>query len=322
MLELRTEVEIDAPAERVWAVLLDFERFPDWNPFIRRVHGDAQVGSRLDVLLGASGTRAMRFRPTVKAFEKAGGTAILLTHSPYPEAPITRADDYEAAYGLTLSMADAVRAATHLQVFVALGPYPVEFIRLRETLGDAPAVDTMTRAIDLAAKYIREGKAVAFGEVGRPHFPVGPDIVRACNGIIAYAMAQAKALECAVVLHTEDPTPATFAEFAAMATRAGLDPKYVVKHHSTPFTRLADTAGLVPWLLAKEELGAAAFKGGPRFLLETDYIDDPNRPGAVLGPATVPKKTRAWLDKGILTTEQAWSIHHDLPEKTYRIQID
>src|SRR2546427_9072393 len=67
MLELRTEVEIDAPAERVWAVLLDFERFPDWNPFIRRVHGDAQVGSRLDVLLGASGTRAMRFRPTVKA---------------------------------------------------------------------------------------------------------------------------------------------------------------------------------------------------------------------------------------------------------------
>src|SRR3989475_3821555 len=67
MLELRTEVEIDAPAERVWAVLLDFERFPDWNPFIRRVRGDAQVGSRLDVLLGASGTRAMRFRPTVKA---------------------------------------------------------------------------------------------------------------------------------------------------------------------------------------------------------------------------------------------------------------
>src|SRR5256712_12406872 len=67
MLELRTEVEIDAPAERVWAVLIDFERFPDWNPFIRRVHGDAQVGSRLDVLLGASGTRPMRFRPTVKA---------------------------------------------------------------------------------------------------------------------------------------------------------------------------------------------------------------------------------------------------------------
>ena len=67
MLDLRTEIEIDAPAERVWAVLIDFEKFPDWNPFIRSIHGDAQVGSRLDVLLGASGTRTMRFRPTVKA---------------------------------------------------------------------------------------------------------------------------------------------------------------------------------------------------------------------------------------------------------------
>ena len=65
MLELRTDIEIDAPVERVWEVLTDFDRFPDWNPFIRRIHGKAQVGSRLDVFLGASGTRGMRFRPIV-----------------------------------------------------------------------------------------------------------------------------------------------------------------------------------------------------------------------------------------------------------------
>src|SRR5437867_12809023 len=88
------------------------------------------------------------------------------------------------------------------------------------------------------------------------------------------------------------------------------------------FTRREDTAGLVPSILAKEELAAQALKGAPRFLLETDYIDDPRRPGAVLGPATVPKKTKAWLEKGLLTTEQASSIHHDLPEKTYRIEIN
>ena len=257
-----------------------------------------------------------------KTFEKSGGTAILLTHSPYAEVPITRAADYEKAYGLTLAMADAVRAATHLQVFVALGPYPVEFIQLRETLGHESATDAMKHAIDLAANDIRQGRAVAFGEIGRPHFPVGEDIIRACNDLVVYAMAQAKSLECAVVLHTEDPTPTTFAEFAGMAARAGLDPKYVVKHHSTPFTRREDTSGLVPSILAKEQLVVQALKGGSPFLLETDYIDDPRRPGAVLGPATVPKKTKAWLERGSLTTEQAWSIHHDLPERTYRIQIN
>ena len=67
MKELRTEIEIEAPPERVWAALLDFPSFPEWNPFIRRISGTPAVGSRLDVTLGASGTKPMSFRPTVKA---------------------------------------------------------------------------------------------------------------------------------------------------------------------------------------------------------------------------------------------------------------
>ena len=30
------------------------------------------------------------------------------------------------------------------------------------------------------------------------------------------------------------------------------------------------------------------------FLMETDFVDDPDRPGAVLGPKTVPRRVR-WL---------------------------
>jgi TatD-related deoxyribonuclease len=134
-------------------------------------------------------------------------------------------------------------------------------------------------------------------------------------------MERAKELGCAVVLHTEDPTPATFAEFARMASKAGLAPNRVVKHHSTPFTRTEDNHGIVPSLLAKEDLISEALQGRPRFLLETDYIDDPRRPGAVLGPATVPKKTRAWLASGLLSDDACHAIHKDLPEQTYGIEL-
>ncbi len=96
----------------------------------------------------------------------------------------------------------------------------------------------------------------------------------------------------------------------------------VVKHHSTPLTRPEDNHGLVPSILAKEALVVEALKGPPRFLLETDYIDDPRRPGAVLGPATVPRKTRAWLEKGLLTEDVAAAIHQDLPERTYGIRVE
>src|SRR2546422_43266 len=195
-----------------------------------------------------------------KAFEKAGGTAFLLTHAPYDDIPIHRGEDYGPAYEKTIRMAEAVRAATGVQVFVALGPYPVDLLNLRETIGSAAAVDAIRKGIDLAAAHIAGERAVAFGEIGRPHFPVDAEIVTACNELLGYAMARAKELDCAVVLHTEDPTRETFAGLARIAANARLDPKRVVKHHSTPLTRTEDTHGLVPSILAKEDLGVEALK--------------------------------------------------------------
>ena len=64
---LRTEIEIDAPADRVWDVLTDFTAYPDWNPFIRRAGGPVRVGSRLEARLQPPAGRAMTLRPTVLA---------------------------------------------------------------------------------------------------------------------------------------------------------------------------------------------------------------------------------------------------------------
>ena len=41
--ELRAEIEIDADPDSVWAVLMDFEAYPEWNPFIQPIEG-SQVG--------------------------------------------------------------------------------------------------------------------------------------------------------------------------------------------------------------------------------------------------------------------------------------
>ncbi|EMR75653.1 hypothetical protein MBGDF03_01150 [Thermoplasmatales archaeon SCGC AB-540-F20] len=56
--------------------------------------------------------------------------------------------------------------------------------------------------------------------------------------------------------------------------------------------------------------------------METDYIDDPRRPGAVLGPKTVPKLTRNLLDVGVMSEEQAYEIHVKNPQKTYGISLE
>ena len=42
-------VEIEAPIERVWEVLVDFGRYGEWNPFTTRVDTDSRVGSPVDL---------------------------------------------------------------------------------------------------------------------------------------------------------------------------------------------------------------------------------------------------------------------------------
>ncbi|MGH3914841.1 MAG: FAD-binding protein [Pseudonocardiaceae bacterium] len=68
-MQLRSEVEIDASPERVWAVLTDFPSFPRWNPFIRSAHGRLRPGEQLTIKLRL-GRRLMTFRPRVTVVDE------------------------------------------------------------------------------------------------------------------------------------------------------------------------------------------------------------------------------------------------------------
>jgi hypothetical protein len=66
---IETAIEIEAPPASVWAVLTDFEAYPEWNPFIRRARGAFAKGARLEVLIEPPGGRAMTFRPRLLVVE-------------------------------------------------------------------------------------------------------------------------------------------------------------------------------------------------------------------------------------------------------------
>lgn len=257
-----------------------------------------------------------------KEFERAGGTHLIIAHLPHKEHRIEKDRDHGPAFELTLSLAEGVGRGTGLRVFVTVGPYPVELIRLVEHMPLPDAVEIMKSGMETAANLVEEGRTIAIGEIGRPHFPVDSEILEASNEIMSYGMKLAAEVGCPVILHTESATPEVFRELALMADASGLERGKVVKHFSTPFVDTDRNSGLFPSIVSSRRNIAEAISQGNRFLMETDYLDDLKRPGAVLGPATVPKRTKAFLGNGTFTEEDVLKIHKDNPELVYGERFD
>jgi hypothetical protein len=64
-MTIETALSIDASPAHVWSILTDFERYAEWNPFVRSIQGDARVGEPLIVRLGPPGKEPMTFSPVV-----------------------------------------------------------------------------------------------------------------------------------------------------------------------------------------------------------------------------------------------------------------
>ncbi len=65
MKQLKTSIIIDAVPTLVWKVLMDFENYFKWNPFLISIQGKAEVGTYLENKIQMSETKRMDFKPEV-----------------------------------------------------------------------------------------------------------------------------------------------------------------------------------------------------------------------------------------------------------------
>jgi TatD-related deoxyribonuclease len=57
-------------------------------------------------------------------------------------------------------------------------------------------------------------------------------------------------------------------------------------------------------------------------MLETDFLDDPRRPGAVMALTTVPKRSYGLLNDGSLTEDILQRVHVHWPKVAYGIDVE
>jgi TatD-related deoxyribonuclease len=257
----------------------------------------------------------------VREFTHAGGTHLVLVSLPPWSLgiEINSANDYRKVFDKVLRIAKRAEEVEKVKVFVILGVHPAELTKYYGRLGLSRSIEIMKSGLEIARQYVVEGKAIGL-KSGRPHYVVEPKIWDASNDILRCGFEQAKEAGCAIQLHTESATEEGISEIAGIARSVGLAPEKVVKHFSPPVVTLCEKHGIFPSVLASEKAIETALSEGTRFMMETDYIDDLDRPGSVLGPKTIPRRTKQLIEKW--GEDVFWKIHKENPEKVYGVEID
>lgn len=254
-------------------------------------------------------------------FQRSGGTSMIIPNK--PTWTVSQGCNFTEAMELVIGYVDEINSETEVKAFAVVGAHPAELSRRVEAgMELGPAEELMRGALETAQNMVLEGRAIGIGEIGRPHYPVSQEEMEAHNRLMVYAMELAREADCPVQLHTESASEEQYKEFAEMASKAGLKKEKVIKHFSGPFILPEENYGLTPSLIASGDVIRQALRKGKNFLMETDYLDDITRPGAVLGPKTVPRRTRKMINSGLITEEDAYQIHVEWPEKLYNIEMD
>ena len=276
--------------------------------------------------------RSGRFLSAAEEFSRAGGTGIMLVHKPAIRGKLpTDLGGYRSAYAETLSMAEEVRNSVGLEVGVVLGPHPVVWEHQIQSLGLERSTELHLEAVGLALEHIEAGQANCLGEVGRPHYPVDQDTWTSATDMLLEIMRMASSTKCSIQLHVESNGEATCRELAGLCDRAGLPRDRAIRHYAPSDVSPEFTHGMAATVSVGqgsiEGLTSTATSQSSPWGMETDFLDDPSRPGAVLGPKTIPKRThelcsallhQGWEAEDV--TSLMYSIHSRWPDKLYSIR--
>jgi TatD-related deoxyribonuclease len=227
-------------------------------------------------------------------------------------------EDFRPGFEATIDVVERASEVLPGRAWPVLGVHPGLVSRLVDDREFEPeaASELMRAGIDVAAEYVAEGPALAL-KSGRPHYDVPEPVWDASNAVMRHAFETAAEVGCAVQLHAE--AGEDFSQVAEWAEDAGLPRGQVVKHYAE-----GRLEGPIPSVICdKDELERAAGRAeseGEPFLMETDFLDDPDRPGAVMGPKTVPRRVEWLLEAG--HGEAVRTAHVETPAAVYGVDTE
>ncbi|WP_297216461.1 TatD family hydrolase [Thermoplasma sp.] len=254
--------------------------------------------------------QASDFAAAVRIFRSAGGTSLNITNLPSHDR---KENYYDMLYRETIRIADIVRSQFGVETLVTIGPYPFDYFFFDQAQIDP--METMRHGLDLAARYIEEGMADAIGEIGFPHIPQSDEVMQKFWELLDYAMAVAHDVKAPLVLHTFDLSCDDYMRLEKRANSYGN--VMLVKHHARPEDLSCNTS-IFRSIPASRRAIREALRISRNFMMETDFINDPNDMNKFLPPDSVPKRAQMILQEYDDGGEILNRIFNEIPESVYQ----
>lgn len=222
-------------------------------------------------------------------FKASGGWFIALVALP-PSAYGIEPPNFEAYVKVVeVHVAECSRARqAGLKVACIAGFHPAEVDKLIDKYSVKPlqALELGYKVVDYVAGLAYENILDGIGEVGRQHYKTTSDRTLIAQLILERAMEHSRDKGLLVHMHLEQAGEATVDLTDKAATRIRAPKNKLLFHHADPKTAIEAWKKGYPSSIpgAPRLLEYAINNLDPFYMLESDYIDDPKRGGAVAYP--------------------------------------
>ncbi len=226
-----------------------------------------------------------------KKFRESGGWFMgLVSLPPHYYGLSLSLDGIIKSFEMHARMCEEVRKEG-IKVYCLAGIHPASVDRLVKQLGETRSgkvIKLCEEALKILERMVKRGVLDGLGEFGRPHYRTLPTSFTLNELVLVRALELARDLHVVIHLHLEEGGMATVLTVENLVKQVGTRKNKVVFHHSTVgLAELAGEYGYSYTVLGKSEVvkelvSRADLKG--KALLESDYLDDPRRPGAVMYP--------------------------------------
>ena len=206
--------------------------------------------------------------------------------------------------------------------FLGIHPADVEKMLVRIQWSSTKILSLVDQVLKMIDRIIRDGLAHGIGEIGRPHYTTKPEAVVLCNYVMERALEMAKDLDVPVHLHLEQGGYVTVLDIATRVSKLGLKTSKVILHHVDVKTATeAQQMGLIFTVVGKEPVLRECFKRlHPCYMIESDFIDDPKRPGVACYPWQIIEVQKKLLSEGVVDEEYLYKLNVDMVRKVYGVE--